>query len=169
MVAGAPLDLLDRQIRRLQGNCDRGAQAGIARQPFGRDPVVDGLAERRGHIGIVHRLRAVEHVADGVARTELVERAALHHLEIAAWLAFSRTPIGSAGERHVGRIAGEIEAIDGPAHYLFLPVVVEIGQQRGARSAHRGMNIAIDPRGGHACSLHIVLGGLACRASMCRR
>jgi hypothetical protein len=31
-------------------------------------------------------------------------------------------------------------------------VVVEIGQQRGAGSAHRGMDIAVNPRGRHGVS-----------------
>ena len=43
-----------------------GAQARVARQPFSRDPVVDRLAERRRHVGIVHGLGAVEHIADRV-------------------------------------------------------------------------------------------------------
>ena len=132
---------------------DRGAQPRIARQPFGCDPVVDRLAEGRRHVGIVHRLRAVEHIADRVAGAELVERPALHHRKIAAGLAIGRPPVGPAGQRHVRRIAGEIEAIDGPAHDLFFPVIVEIRQQRGARSAHGGMDIAVDPRGRHRCSL----------------
>jgi hypothetical protein len=95
-------------------------------------------------------LRAVEHVADRVARAELVECPTLNHREIAAGLAIGRPPVGPAGQRHVGRIAREIEAIDRAAHHLFFPVIVEIGQQRGARSAHGGMDIAVDPRGGHA-------------------
>jgi hypothetical protein len=32
-------------------------------------------------------------------------------------------------------------------------VIAEIGQERGAGSAHRGMNIAIDPRRRHRDSL----------------
>jgi hypothetical protein len=130
-----------------------GAQAGIARKPFGRDPVVDRLAEGGSHIGIVDGLRAIEHVADRVTGAELVERPALHHRQVAAGFSLGRPPVGPAGQRHIGRIAGEIEAIDGPAHHLLLPVIVEIGQQRGARSAHGGMDIAVDPRGRHAHSL----------------
>src|SRR5450759_2712165 len=60
VVTGAALDFLDRQIRRLQGDHDRGPQPRIARQPLGRDPVVDRLAEGGRHIGIVDGLRAVE-------------------------------------------------------------------------------------------------------------
>src|SRR5205807_9977190 len=33
---------------------------------------------------------------------------------------------------------------------LLFPVIVEIRQQRGARSAHGGVDIAVDPRGRHA-------------------
>ena len=158
VVAGAAFDLFDGEIRRLHRHHDRSPQAGIARQPFGGDPVVDRLAEGGSHIGIVHGLRAVEHVADRVTGTELVERPALNHREIAAGLAVGRAPVGPTGQWHVGRIAREIEAIDRPAHHLFLPVIVEIRQQRGARSAHGGMDIAVDPRGGHARSLNIVFG-----------
>ena len=107
------------------------------------------------HIGIEHRLRAVEHIADGVAGAELVERAALHHREIAARLAIGRPPVGAARKRHVRRIGIEIEAVDGAADHLLFPVIVEIGQQRGAGSAHRGMDIAVDPRGRHGVSLDI--------------
>jgi hypothetical protein len=39
-------------------------------------------------------------------------------------------------------------------------MIVEIRQQRRARSAHRGMDIAVDPRGRHAHSLAVVFGGL---------
>jgi hypothetical protein len=91
-----------------------------------------------------------------VAGAELVEGPALHHRKLAAGLAVGRPPVGSAGQRHVRRIAREIEAIDRPAHHLFFPVIVEIRQQRGARSAHGGMDIAVDPRGGHARSLEVV-------------
>jgi hypothetical protein len=38
-------------------------------------------------------------------------------------------------------------------------VIVEIGQQRGARAPNGGMDIAVDPRGGHARSLNVVVGG----------
>ncbi len=142
-----------RQIRRLHRHHDRGAQPRVARQPFGRDPVVDRLAERGGHIGIEHRLRAVQHIADRVAGAKLIERAALDHCEIAAGLAVGGSPVGPAGQRHVGWIAGEIEAIDRSAHDLLFPVIVQIRQQRGAGSAHRGMDIAVDPRGRHGRSL----------------
>src|SRR4051794_22294825 len=64
-------------------------------------------------------------------------------------LALGRTPVGAARERHVGRIGVEIEAIDRPADHLLFPVVVEIGQQRGAGSAHRRMDVAVDPRRRH--------------------
>jgi len=128
VVGGAAFDFLDREIRRLQGNYDRGAQPRIARQPFGRDPVVDGLAEGGGHVGIVNGLRAVQHIADRVARSQLVERAALDHRKLAAGLAVGRPPVGAAGQRHMRRIAREIETIDGPAQHLLFPVIVEIGQ-----------------------------------------
>src|SRR5207253_9855762 len=52
-VAGAAFDLFDGEIRRLHRHYDRSPQAGIARQPFGGDPVVDRLAEGGSHIGIV--------------------------------------------------------------------------------------------------------------------
>jgi hypothetical protein len=42
-------------------------------------------------------------------------------------------------------------------------VIVEVRQQRGARSAHRGMNIAVDPRRRHQRSLRHLLGGWTCR------
>src|SRR5262249_121943 len=91
--------------------------------------------------------------ADRVARAQLIERTALDHLEVAARLAALGTPVGPAAERHVRRIAGEIEAVDGAAHHLLLPVIIEIGQERGTRSSHRGMDIAVDPRGrGHCVS-----------------
>jgi hypothetical protein len=88
-----------------------------------------------------------------VAGAELVEGTALEHRQIAAGLAVGGPPVGAAGQRHVGRIAGEIEAVDGPAHHLLFPVIVQIRQQRGARAAHGGMDIAVDPRGGHGLSL----------------
>jgi hypothetical protein len=85
-----------------------------------------------------------------VARTELVERAALHHREIAAGLAVRQAPVRPARQRHRRRIARQIEAVDRAAHHLLFPVIVEIGQQRGARSADGGMDVAVDPRGRHA-------------------
>jgi apolipoprotein N-acyltransferase len=39
-------------------------------------------------------------------------------------------------------------------------VVVEIGQQRGAGSAHSGMNIAVDPRGRHGASLRFFVSAI---------
>ena len=75
-----------------------------------------------------HRLRAIEHIADRVTGAELVERSLLHHRKIAAGLALRRPPVGAAGQRHVGRIAGQIETVDRAAHHLFLPVIVEIRQ-----------------------------------------
>ena len=63
----------------------------------GGDPVIDRLAEGGGHIGIVHRLRAVQHIADRVTGAELVECPTLHHREIAAGLAMGRPPVGPAG------------------------------------------------------------------------
>jgi hypothetical protein len=98
---------------------------------------------------------------------ELVERAALHHRKIAAGFAMCQTPVGAAGQRHVGRIAVEIETVDRPAHHLFFPVIVEIGQQRRARSAHRRMNVAVDPRGRHGRSSDIAL--LAARGAAFER
>ena len=91
---------------------------------------------------------------------ELVERPALHHRKIAAGLAVLRPPVGPARQRHVRRIGGEIEPVDGAAHHLLLPVIVEIRQQRGARPAHRGMNIAVDPRRRHAGFLGLLFGGM---------
>src|SRR5262249_59275807 len=83
-------------------------------------------------------------------RSELVEGAALYHGEIAARLgATSRTPVRPPAQRHVWRIAGQIEAVDRPAHHLLFPVIVEIGQQRRARTADSGMDVAIDARGHH--------------------
>jgi hypothetical protein len=86
----------------------------------------------------------------------LIERPALHHRKVAARLALGRPPVGATGQRHIRRIAGEIETIDRPAHHLLFPVIVEIRQQRGACSAHRGMDVAIDPRGRHERSSDVV-------------
>jgi hypothetical protein len=45
-------------------------------------------------------------------------------------------------------------------------VIVEIRQQRGARSAYGRMDIAIDPRRHHGYSLGVILGGEStCRSS----
>src|SRR5262249_14235520 len=121
----------------------------MRRQPFGRDPVVDSLAEGRSHVGVVDSLSTIKHVADSVACAELVEGAALNHLQIAARLGATRPPIRSAGERHVRRVAREVEAVDRTAHHLLFPVIVEIGQQRGSRSAYSRMDVAVDPRACH--------------------
>jgi hypothetical protein len=53
-------------------------------------------------------------------------------------------------------------------------VIVEIGQQRGARAADSGMDIAIDPHGGHErflerLFLQSVVGGPAPHIEVCRR
>ena len=83
-----------------------------------------------------------------MACAELLERAALDHFQVAARLAGLGPPVGPAGERHVRRIAREVEAVDRPAHHLLFPMIVEIGQQRGTRAADSGMNVAVDHRAG---------------------
>src|SRR5581483_5466319 len=93
-----------------------------------------------------------------MAGAELIERAALDHLEIAARLAALGAPVGPAAKRHVRRVGGEIEPVDGPAHHLLFPVIVEIGQQRRARSPDRRVDVAIDPRR-HAFPRKFAVGG----------
>ena len=144
-IARQPLDLLDGEVRRLHRHDDGGPEARIARQPLRRDPVVDGAAEGGRHVGIEDRLGAVEDVADGVRRAEAVERLGLEHLEVAAGLALLGPPVGPARQRHVGRIARQVQPVDGAARDLLLPVVVEIGQQRRPGPLEPGMDIAVDP------------------------
>src|SRR6516164_3651846 len=84
-----------------------------------------------------------------MACAELLERAALDHFQVTARLAGLGPPVWPAGERHVRRITREVEAVDRAAHHLLFPVIVEIGKQRRACSSHRGMDVAVNPRGSH--------------------
>ena len=95
LVLGAPLDLIDGEVRGLHRHDDRGPETGIARQPLGREPVVDGAAKGCRHVGVENRLRAVEHIANGMRRAEGVERLCAQQLKIAAGLAVLGSPIRS--------------------------------------------------------------------------
>ena len=169
VVAGAALDFLEREIRRLHRHHDGGAQPRILRQPFGRDPVVDRLAEAGRHIGIEHRLRAVDDIADRVADAPSWSNAPRCTMarSLPGLLPSVGPPVGAAAKRHVRRIGIEVEAVDGAAHHLLFPVIVEIGQQRRARSAHRRVDVAVDPRGRHGVPSDVVFGGALRRNSEC--
>ena len=127
-VVRPPLDLLAGKVWRLHRQDDRCPEARISRQPFRRNPVVDGAAEGGCHIGIIDSLCAVEDIADGVRRAEPVEHLGFELIQIAARLTGRGPPIRSTGERQIGRIAGQIQPIDRTAGDLLLPVIIQIRQ-----------------------------------------
>ena len=98
LVVREPLDLLHRQIGIVQRQQDRGAQPRLAVEPFLGDVVVHRRDQRRRHVLVEQRDRAVQHVADGEARAEGVERVRAQKIEIAAGKAVLRAA-SRAGRR----------------------------------------------------------------------
>ena len=150
LVGREPLDLLHRQLGIVQRQQDRRAQPRLAVEPFLGDVVVDRRDQRRRHVLVEQRDRAVQRVADGEARAEGVERLRAQEVEVAAGRAVLRPPVGPAGQRRVRRIALQMERllVDVTVDDLVAPVVVEIGQQRrGAR--HRRVDVAVDGAAGN--------------------
>ena len=122
------------------------AQPGVAVEPLGRHPVIDGADERRRHVLGEERLRAPKAVDDGEARAERVERLRLEQSEVGAGRTLRRPPVGPAGERRRRRIGRQrkvepLELLDIDA---LAPIAVEIGDERA------------DPRRGH---VHVAIDG----------
>ena len=59
------LDLPQRQRRIMRGQKNRRPQARLAVEQFLRGPVVHGCAQRRRHVLVEQRDRAMQHIADG--------------------------------------------------------------------------------------------------------
>ena len=76
------LDLGDRVRGIVHRHQDRRAQPRLAVEQFLPDPVVDGGAERHRHVLVEQRDRAMQHVADGEAGAERIERLAADHVEV---------------------------------------------------------------------------------------
>ena len=103
-IAGDALDLLHRQRRIVRRHQDRRAQARLPVQQFLRHPVVDRRAQRRRHVLVEQRDRAVQHVADGEARAERIERLAADRVEVAG--REGPTPAASPGRAVSGEFGG---------------------------------------------------------------
>ncbi len=142
-IGGAALDLLDRELGVAGVDKDRGSQARVAVEPFARHPFVHRAGKSGAHVLAEHRERAVQAVADRVARAECVERLGLHGFQLRGGVPLLRPPIGAGVAGIVRRIGGEVEAVDAPADHLLAPVLVEIGQQIG-HPGRRRMDVAVD-------------------------
>ena len=130
------------------------------RQPLGGEPVVDGAAHRRRQILAEHRRRAVQHVADGIARAERIQCLGAQQIGIGAGVALRGLPVGSDVDRRIRRKGGRGVVVTlQPAHqYVRAPVLVEIGNERPHAGQGR-MDVAIDRarRGnGHKAKLRVI-------------
>ena len=81
-VTGEPFDLGHGEIRVLHREQDRAAQPRVAVEQFRRGPVVDRRSERRRHVLVEERDRPMQHVADGEAGAEGIERLALQRRKL---------------------------------------------------------------------------------------
>ena len=145
---GDAVDFLGGQVGAVRRDDDGRAQAGVAIQPLGLDPVVDGAAEGGGQVLAEHHLGAVDDVADGVAWVQAVEQVGLQRLQAAAGRAGRQAPVGAAVDRGVGGVAAgfEVLAFQAAAQDVLAPVVVEVWQQ-GAGGRDGWMDVAVDGAG----------------------
>jgi hypothetical protein len=101
-VAGVALDLGDGQLRRLQRDVDRAAQALVAIEHLLAHPLVDGMAQRGGELGRLGAVAvAVQRDEDAVVDVVLFEQLHAHQLEVAAREAALRPRVDAiAGVAH---------------------------------------------------------------------
>src|SRR5579872_2031075 len=144
-IVGAALDLGHREIRTVRRDNNRGTQPGIAIEPFGGDPVVDGTTEGGRQVFTEHDLRAVKRVADDEARLKWFQHVIAQLVELRSRKAAFRAPVRPAIERSIWRIGTQFEVItlDAAANDVLAPIVLEIGQQ-GACAWHGKMDITVD-------------------------
>jgi hypothetical protein len=144
-IGGAALDLGGGELGVLRRDKDRGTQPRLAIEPFAHHPVVHRPAYRRRHVGVEQGERAVQHVSDGVASAEGVERLRPHRVEVRRRQAFGRAPIRPRRLRQVRRIAHQRERrlVDVSFGEMLAPKIVEIRLQR-CHAGHGRMQVAID-------------------------
>ena len=145
MVGREALDFLGREVGTVRRHDDGRAQAIVAIQPLGADPVVDRAAERGRQVLAEEDLGAMDHVADRPAGAEPVQQMGLHRLQAAAGRPGRQTPIGTAVDRGIGRVAAgfQVLPLQAAAQDVLPPVVVEIRQQH-ARVRDGWMDVAVD-------------------------
>ncbi len=153
-IAGATLDLVDREFDILQRHHDGRAQTRVAIEPFPRDPIVHGARKGTRHVLVQDKLYAVEAVADRQARAPAVEHLGLQLADAGRYplptlprlrgrVGRGRTKIRPRRDRRVGRIADALERIDATAFDRIAPELVQIGHQR-PHARHARVDVAID-------------------------
>ena len=145
MVGCEALDLFGREVSAVWWHDDGRPQPIVAIQPLRADPVVDGAAKRGRQVLAEEDLGAVDDVADRPAGPEPVQQMGLHRLQAAAGRPGRQTPIGTAVDRSVGRVAAGLQVLplQATAQDVFPPVVVKIRQQH-ARVRDGRMDVAVD-------------------------
>ena len=140
-------DLLRRKLRGVGRHEDGGAQARVAVQPLGPEPVVQRTGEAGRHVlGIEHR-RAVEAVENGKARAEPVHRVAQQAGGVAAGPPVAVAPVRPAGERRIRRPGDGLQLVQPPMPRRIRPVRLQVRQQRRDRRRRR-MQVAVYRAGG---------------------
>ena len=81
LIRRAAFDLGSGKIGVLRWHQDRSAQPRFVVEPFARDPSIDGPAQRGRHIGVEQCDRAVQHIGDGEAGAEWLQRLRPHGVE----------------------------------------------------------------------------------------
>ena len=147
-IGRAALDLGDGQLDVLGRHQDRRAQPRLTIEPFAGDPTVHRLAQSRRHVGVVERHRAVQHIGDGEAGAESIERIAAQDSEVGSRHALFRSPVRPRRLRQILRVACEHErrVVDIALGQMLAPEIVEIRHQR-RDVGHGGMQVAIDCAG----------------------
>ncbi len=147
-IGGATLDFLGGAFRPMAGDDDGGAQARFVVEEFGPHPVVDGAAEGGGEILAIHRLGAMDHVADGEAGAERIERLGADLREGAGRLAalcLAGPPVRPGRQRRVQRVVVGVEIVPIEAAHFddFPPVGVEMRHQH-ACGGQVEVDVAVD-------------------------
>jgi hypothetical protein len=139
----AALDLVDRIFGVLHRQDDRGAQAGIAVEPFPCDPVVERAREGRGHVFAEHEAHAVEAVADRDLRLPAVAHLRRELGRIRGGTTVLAAPFRPRREWRIGWIGDGLERIDPALLHRLAPEIVEIRQQR-LHVRYGRMHVAVD-------------------------
>ena len=72
-----------------------------------------------------------------------VERVGAQRVEVGAGLAVGQAPVGTRGQRRVGRVGDQFKLVHAALDDDVAPVVGQIGVQR-PHVGHRGMDVAVD-------------------------